>query len=454
MSEDGERANDRATFSLRSLVCRAFDQIKGSVLARKFVGGMLWLTLGAIPSRAAGLLATALVARILGATVYGELTLARSTVNAFVTVAAFGTGRAAAKLIAEFLVVDKDRVGRLVALNYASSIAASVIVAALFYHFADYLCNVMISAPHLAFQVKLCSPLLVFTALVGAQIGVLTGFQAYREIAISSTVSGFLMIPFYALGAKWYGLTGATLGFTVGSALNFLCNSVFIYRLLSARGVRYHFWGCWREASALWNYCVPSTALSLLTSGATWFVGIELARQPNGSTELGVFDAARQIQTAALYLPVLAANVVVPILSDLNARADDERYARAVRVNVVLNLVFTSVVALACVFLAKPIMRVFGDGFELGAPALIALMGTSVLMSVANVYGSVLTSAGALWSRFFNTILWSGTLICGVYAIERRASGAFGIALAFFVAQIVQTIGLGLKTRQILRRRR
>ncbi len=432
-------------------ITRSLARARRSPLARKFVNGLMWLTFGAAPSRAAALLATVLVARILGSETYGELTLARSTVNAFVTVATFGMGRAAAKFVAELLVTDKERVGRIIGLNLVSSLVTSALAAIFFFFFADYLCTSVISAPHLVFQVRLCAPLLVLTALVGAQVGVLTGFQAYREIALGASISGFLMIPFYALGARYGGLTGATLGFTTGTLWNFLCNSFYLGRLFRKHGVRGRFIGCWRETPVLWNFCLPSTLLSLLMSGATWVITICLAREPNGSSELGIFDAARQIQTAILYLPTLAANIVVPMLSELNASRDVLRYTKTLRVNIAMNACFTGALASLGIVCSRVIMRAFGAGFDGGADVLCALVATSVVMSVANVYASALTALGALWSRFFYTLAWSGTAILGTLAFSLVRSGAFAVALAMLLAYVVQTIGFALRVRALLR---
>ena len=435
------------------LLSRVLTRARRSPLARQFVNGLLWLTLGAAPSRAAALLATVLVARILGRETYGELTLARSTVNAFVTVATFGMGRAAAKFVAELLVTDKERVGRIVGLNLASTLISSGLVAVLFFFFADYLCTTLISSPHLTFQVRLCAPLLILTALVGAQIGVLTGFQAYREIALGASISGFLMIPFYALGARYWGLTGATLGFTSGPLLNFLCNSFFLGHLFNARGVRRRFAGCWRETPVLWNFCLPSTLLSLVMSGATWLITICLAREPNGSSEVGIFDAARQIQTAILYLPTLAANIVVPMLSELNAMQDGARYRRTLRANLAINALFTGCLASIGIVGSRIIMSAFGDGFEVGADVLCVLALTSVVMSVANVYASALTALGALWSRFLYTVAWSALAILGTLAFSLYRHGAFAVALAMLLAYVAQTLGFAFRVRTLLRAR-
>ena len=162
-----------------------FARLNGSRLASKMASGVFWLSVGSVPSRIAMLITTCMVVRILGQYTYGEFTLVRSTVNAFITVASFGMGRTSTKYVSELLVTDRDRVGRIIALNYVFTIFSSVAVAIVFCIAAPWMCDTLIEAPHLVLQTRLSSLLLILTALVGAQTGVLTGFQSYKEIAYS-----------------------------------------------------------------------------------------------------------------------------------------------------------------------------------------------------------------------------------------------------------------------------
>ncbi|NOZ40854.1 MAG: oligosaccharide flippase family protein [Planctomycetes bacterium] len=69
---------------------------------------------GAVISRGLMLVASILVARMLGKTVYGELGMIRSTVGMFGVFAGFGLGLTATKHVAEFRESDPERAGRIV----------------------------------------------------------------------------------------------------------------------------------------------------------------------------------------------------------------------------------------------------------------------------------------------------------------------------------------------------
>ena len=168
-----------------------------------------------------------------------------------------------------------------------------------------------------------------------------------------------------------------------------------------------------------------------------------LARQPNGTSELGVFDVARQVQTAVLYFPVLAANVVVPSLSELNALKDADRYEKTVRFNVILNAIFTLTLALFLIPFSKMIMRTFGDDFVSGAGTLVILLILSVVMSVSNVYTSALTSLGELWTKFWLTVVWSVIVLGALLLNGYWLPGAIGLAVAMLCAYLVKWVAWG-----------
>ena len=437
---------------LTTTIKRRLEACFSSPLIAKIAGGILWLSLGAIPSRVASLLSTFLVVRILGKSAYGEFSLVRSTASAFVVVAMFGMGRAAAKCVSEYLVVDKERAGRVVALNYLFTLLASGLVALFFYLAAPVLCERTLDAPQLAFQVRIGALLLVALAFVGAQTGTLTGFQAYGEISLASAISGFLSIPFFVLGAKYWGTTGAILGFSTNALFNALINGFYISILLKRRQMRYQFRNCWRELSILWNYSLPSTLLSLVSSMTTWGTSILIARRVNGFAELGIFDASRQIQTAILYLPVLASNVLVPTLSELNARRDNALHAKTTRYNVAINAGFTALIALGVAICSPWIMRGFGDGFEGRGSVLLTLLLACVAMSVVNAYGTALTSLGALWGRFWLTVMWGTIVVLLLLVFSARFSAAFAASLAILIAYSIQALGSAFYVRRLLTR--
>ena len=403
----------------------------------RFAGDFFWLTVASFAARIGALISMVLVARILGAVVYGEFCLIRSTVNGFVVLASFGMGRTATKYVAELTATDKERVGRVIALNYVFSFISSAIVAACFCWLTPALYREIPEASRLIPEARLSSILLALSAFVSAQAGVMSGFKAFRGLAVATAASGLGAIPFFVFGAYCGGLRGAILGFASGALLNYLINGCFIYFQLKKHGIRYRFDEFWQERSILWNFCLPQTLTSVTTGLAGTVATIVLATQDNGIAEVAIFETARQIQTSVLYLPNIATQALLPTLTEFNALKDKKRYIKTLKYNALLNVLLAALTAAAASGLAPWAMRAFGKSFEGGVATLILLLGVGVILSVCNVCASALTSLGAVWSGFFLNAIWGAFFLSGAWLAAVGGGGAFGLATASLVAYVV-----------------
>lgn len=422
--------------------------------AARFAGDFFWLTVASIAARVAALISMVLVARILGNIVYGEFCLIRSAVNGFVVLASFGMGRTATKYVAELTATDKARVGRIIALNYVFSYVSSAFVAALFCWAAPLFYREVPEASRLISQTRLSSILLILSAVVSAQAGVMSGFKAFRGLAVATAASGLGALPFFVLGAYWGGLSGAILGFASGAFLNYLINGCFIYRQLKTRGIRCRFDEFWQERSILWNFCLPQTLASVTSGMAGTVASIMLAAQDNGLAEVAIFESARQIQTAVLYLPNIATQALLPTLTEFNALKEKKRYVKTLKYNALANVSLAIVTAVAASCLAPWAMGAFGEGFEAGVSTLILLLGVGVILSVCNVCASALTSLGAAWGGFFLNAIWGTVFLFFTWRTTNSGAGAFGVATSSLVAYSVYLLCCVGFIRRRLRRER
>lgn len=428
-----ERVERRAVASSRGR--RLVERLLSSRLAARFLDGFFWLTLASLAARIGTLISLVCVANILGAVVYGEFCLIRTTVNGFVVLASFGMGRTAIKYVAELTATDKARVGRVIALNYVFSLISSVLVAVLFCLATPRLYAGIPDAERLIPYARLSSILLILSAFVSVQAGVMSGFKAFRGLAIASAASGLGSIPFFLLGAYWGGLSGAIVGFATGALLNCLINSCFVYFQLKKHGIRYRFDEFWQERKILWNFCLPQTLTSVTTGMIGMITTIWLARQDNGITEVAIFETARQIQTSILFLPNIATQTLLPTLTEFNALKDKEMYLKTLKCNACVNLALATFVGIAVGAAAPWIMRAMGEGFETGAATLIVLLGVGVILSVCNVCASALTSLGAVWSGFFLNVIYGCVFLTAAWQTLNRGGGATGLAGASLGAQ-------------------
>src|SRR5690349_3358073 len=93
------------------------ERIRSSPLLSRLATGTAWSVGGTLVSRVFSLIATIVIARLLGKEDYGAYGIVQSTFGMFGLFAGLGIGSTAAKYVAEFKRKDPARAGRLLALS-------------------------------------------------------------------------------------------------------------------------------------------------------------------------------------------------------------------------------------------------------------------------------------------------------------------------------------------------
>jgi O-antigen/teichoic acid export membrane protein len=131
------------------------------------------------------------VARMLGKTSYGELGIIRSTVGMFGIFGGLGLGLTATKYVAELRERDPERAGRILGLSMRVALFSGTFLGILLFVSAPWLAANTLDAPHLAGALRIGAVLILLSAVNGAQTGALSGFEAFKTIALINFFIGF-----------------------------------------------------------------------------------------------------------------------------------------------------------------------------------------------------------------------------------------------------------------------
>ncbi len=130
----------------------------------------------------------------IGKASFGDFGLVRATAE---TIAVFEMGSSATKYMAEFLPSDKERVSRMIGLNYVFAFVSSVLVTSVFWLSVPRICDSILKAPHLAGGMRLGAVLLFCVTYSSFPDGVLAGFQDFRGLACSKLLSSLIAALVY-----------------------------------------------------------------------------------------------------------------------------------------------------------------------------------------------------------------------------------------------------------------
>jgi O-antigen/teichoic acid export membrane protein len=154
------------------------------------------------------------------------------------------------------------------------------------------------------------------------------------------------------------------------------------------------------------------------------------------------------VDMAILFIPSWLGQVILPLLSNLNAESTLQQYRKVLRLSVFLNAGIALAVVLPIVLFAHLVMSAYGPGFERGVSVLRVLAFTAVLMAITNVIGLVIASKNKMWVRFTFNALWAIVLLTTTSILLQRGYGAMGLACATFIAYFFHASWHGLYIRR------
>lgn len=408
-------------------------------LRERVAKGALWSLIGQVLGQGLTMAASVVAARLLGDTGYGEYGIITSTVGGFGVFAGMGLGATAIKYIAEYRDKDPERAGRIVALCNRVAVVSGLLTGVALLLSAPALASHTLHAPHLADVLRLSSGLLVFNALMGSLSGVLAGLEAYRTLAGISFWRGLVAFPLMVLGGWAYGLWGLVLGTVLASAAGWLLTqrAVKVECRKAALPLTGHQLS--REMQVLWNFSLPACLIGVVTTPVIWACNALLVNQPGGYSQMGILNAATQIRSAAMFIPAAIFQPLLPILChELNREDKSPGSLRLHIINAYATWFLATSATAILLYLAGPIMWLFGPDFVAGKFALVLVLCSIPLMTYKDGIGRLVHAKGLIWMSFGSNLLLAVVLLAATYVLAPQ--GAVGLGYAYLIAYAVNVV--------------
>lgn len=417
---------------------KRFADLEASPIGSRLARGTFWSLAGALLSRGIVLISSMMVARILGKVTFGELGIIQSSIGMFGVFAGFGLGTTAIKYVAESRKENPIKAGHIIALSSLVSVVTGGIMTVMLVVFSPWLAANVLKAGHLSHPLVLSSPLLLLGAWAGAQSGALTGFEAFRGVAISNLISGISSFPLMLIGASMYGLSGAILGLLLSSLIGCIFNRYLLIIEMRKAGISATYSGCTQEWPILVNYSLPALLAGVTASPVTWVCSVMLVSTPSGYSEMGVFNAANQWFAVLLFLPSIIGNVALPAMCEKVAIKDATSILKILRVSMQATvLIVFSAVLLVSIF-SSEIMSCYGESFSNSGLVLSVVAVSGALVSIQMLVSYVIAAYGRMWMGFFMNVGWGLAFIFFSHMFVNN--GALGISFARLLAYVVHSV--------------
>jgi capsular exopolysaccharide synthesis family protein len=393
-------------------------------------GGGLNL-IGAVCNQLAVLGITLLIARELGRAQLGRYAQAYAIMALLGLLSLSGLRTGLLRFVAVHR-ADRDpgAVRGVVRLGIALTTGASLLLATGLYLAAPWLVGVAFDDDErLVVALRFVALTLPAVTLTDIALAATQGFRTMKPHALI----GLMFEPLARLGltalllSRGLGLRGAMAALAVSSAMAAVLAVVVLYRLLGAPTMptRYRL----RE---LFRFSMVSWVASLATSGLVWADTILLGIfRP--SAEVGVYSVATRLVTLATFVMPAINTSFGPRIADLYHRGQTAslRRAYAAATSWILRLSLPAFVAL--ITFPSELLRVFGNGFRVGATVTVILAVGKFIDAGTGPCGLMLNMSGRpLWNMVDNITVLVLNIALNLVLIPRY--GMVGAAAAWAVA--------------------
>lgn len=409
---------------------------KLSATNQAILKGSFWILFGTILSKFLLLLSSIFITRYLDKTVYGEFGIIRSTINMFGVFAGLGLGITATKFISQFKNTDESRTVKIIGLSNLFSLVISVLVSTLFFLFSDKIAA-QINAEQIESELKISSIILLFSALNGIQIGILSGFEKFKSISTNSIIAAIFSSILQVIGAKYYGLMGIVIGFGLNFFVLYVLNYLSIIKLTKSK-FKFKIFDKknFEEINILWRFSLPAVLSGLLISPIIWITNYLLVNEFDGFDQMANFEIANQWRSTILFIPGALAQVALPMLSSVHVSGFKEVFYRNLKINIVISFSIAIVVVLC-----SPIIISFYDGsYKDATTPLIIMVMTTSLTAINGIVSQAISSKDKLWYGLLFNFIWALVIVsCAYYFVTIKNLGAIGLSYAYLISYIVHT---------------
>ncbi len=353
----------------------------------RFLRGATWNLLGTVVGQGLSYFASLLCARMLGREQFGQVGIILTTVNLFTSVAGFGMGVAATKLVAEVGSQKPERARYLAFFAIRVTLVLGLGFGAVQAIASPFIARRFLGDPSLAMPLALSGLIVLTSAVNGTQVAILNGYEAFRQAASVTILRGAVTVPSVLIMAHAWGVTGVVAGYAVAGV---------VAAVLLQRGVRIYSGppspleeSDRRQRRRLVRLGGAVVAASMLPVPVAWWTNTFFARKA-GFAEYGAYAAANQVVLIAQLVTSAMSATFLPLLASSLGKDGASGLRRGIVRLGSAHFLATLMMTLCIALLAPMITRLYGPSFRGTDAVLILLVASLPFVSLNGTMGHVL----------------------------------------------------------------
>ncbi|MCX6083309.1 MAG: oligosaccharide flippase family protein [Chloroflexi bacterium] len=396
------------------------------------LSNIFWAILGGGIGQGLNMISGWISIRLLGQEAFGKYGIVTNTVGTFGILAGLGIGVMSTKYIAQYRDIDAERTGRIIGFSIAISLISGFLISSILALFSKPLANNLLNTANLILVLRIGCVLLFFETLNGVLLGIISGFEGFKQISLILLLRGIIGIPLMYFFIIKFGIEGALVSKVTVSLLAYITSCYFVENILKRKSIIISYKFNVTESLHLLNFSVPSLLAQSLNIFIFWIVNLMMINLRGGYTQMAIYNVAYQFQTIITFISGSINTSILPLLSNLLGKKTYQTFIKVIRLNIFVSGSIAFVIAIPFIIFAKSIMGIYGEEYINSFPVLICISITSVLMTTNSVIGNSFISSGKMWWGFVMNLIWGITVIILAYFLVK--DGAWGLGLIFLIS--------------------
>jgi len=373
----------------------------------KIAKGAGIVALGDVTSRVIHFMSLVLIARTIGADVYGVFLLALTVINIGAMFCTAGFTNGVLHFVSMYKAKnDLSRIKGIIFSALKVSSLLSVISGIILFFSAHEIANNIFHIPMMENVLKALIVIIFIKAVMTIFLSSIWGFQlikykVYVEKIIQPITRLILLSSLFVVGFRLSGVLSATvISFLVSCcfALYYLIKTVPFYR----KDLKPIF-----ETKKLIAFSLPLLSMGFLALLAQ-HIDMLMIGYFMSSIDVGIYGAVSKIAIFGILAFSAFNPVFKPIISELHSRGEKKKIEHIFKLGTRWIFYTGLPIYLVMIFFAKPILRILGPNFPTGGPCLIILSVGYLFRILSGPTSNVIMMTGRPKINLLNSIVFCG----------------------------------------------
>ena len=403
---------------------------------KRLIEGGTLIFISVIVIRLLGVLRSGIIARYLGPSELGILSILNNILDIVLMVATLSLPLVITKLVAEYNAKSKKKVKQLISCGLLILILSTLCISIVLFILAPHIAT-FYDKPELLTYLYIYATFMFIMVALQITNAIIRGFHKMNYLSIFGMVSTIINLPILLLFVSKYGVLGVVISSIITAIIGL---SLSIYGLSKTTK--------WEIKDIIPKFDLNTTKRLLLIT-LPLFLGMVIFRPVNlliksyiyivlSPVDVGYYHVAFIVYSIILMIPASIQAPLLPLISEVTAKKGDISKLTTNIFNI-MSKIMLPISAITCLLSGPIIYIIYGNQYLQVTPILAVFCGASYFFTLTIIHYSNSIGTGKTWVVLFVDLIQAILLIGIIYAVLPTL-GLIGGSMAYLIVGVVVLI--------------